>query len=90
MHRGDWRGVVGNRPYEWGNPTELSPQTFLDALVDGNEGDAPYQVYYFSEAYIRDQTPFVMLDGLKVFQIAYVVTREQVRNLCNDYSCVEP
>jgi len=93
LYSQDWREVVYNKPYEWGNPTERSPEDFLGALRDGNEGIGPRQVYYFSEPYIpsgSDSTPFIIVDGLKIYAIEYVVTQEQQFNLCNNASCVSP
>lgn len=77
--------------YEWGNPTNHTPQSFLNALSIGNMGDGPTNVLYFSEPWQgRDKTPHYVDNGTTIYGIEFVVTQQQIATLCNNASCVNP
>jgi RHS repeat-associated protein len=79
--------------YEWGNPTNRTPESFLSALRSGNMGSLPTQVLYFSTTWKgKENTPWYEdeTSGLRIYEIAFVVTQQQLNTLCNYHSCVNP
>jgi len=86
---GDWRsGAKDDRPYDFGNPTTESPDKILLALRQGPwpVGSTGDNEVYYSPEQLTDHTPFAFEN---VYNIAFVVTRGQSRNLCNNGSCIK-
>lgn len=94
----DWRtGREFNRPWEFGNPTELSPTRLISALsgelpsCNGHCTDENL-VYYRSGK--LNKNDFHFQDGLKVYNLDFVITPAQSVELCSingvEHSCVKP
>jgi RHS repeat-associated protein len=76
--------------YEWGNPTLSSPQKLLNALKSfDNMGSRPGQVLWFSNQWY-ERFPTTNVNGTIVYRLAFVVTEEQINELCGKASCVAP
>jgi hypothetical protein len=85
-----WRTLNDNQPYEWGNPTRSSPGKLLSTLTNrDNMGDARTQVYWFSHEW-RPDFPVTNINGVEVYNMAFVVTKGQIDELCGNASCVIP
>ena len=86
-------GYDWNSPFEFGNPTDRSPEKFLGAL----KGDLPAcnghcidqnSVYYRNgKLNVND---FHYQGEVKVYHLAVVMTPAQIDNLCGGASCVKP
>jgi hypothetical protein len=76
--------------YEWGNPTNRSPQKLKDKLKSfGNMGPDPTEVLYFTNEW-NSRTEWYWSGGLKVYELAFVITEAQMGELCGNASCVNP
>jgi hypothetical protein len=91
----DWRsGRNDNRPWEFGNPTEKSPQKLLKEL----EGKIPScnghctdpKSIYFRDTRLNKEDYYINEEGLKVYRLAFVITPAQGRHFCNNANCVKP
>lgn len=78
LDRTDWNRPMENRPYEWGNPTGNAPKSLTNALLENNKGWLAKNVLYTSG-------DFVKTNPLSTF---FILTQEQMRNLCGLVSCV--
>jgi hypothetical protein len=80
IKRGDWHyGAQNNRPYEWGNPTVNSPVALKNALAERNSWDSN-KVLFSSGKW-----DFSTGD---IYNLFFVVTKEQMSTLCGKVSCV--
>jgi RHS repeat-associated protein len=86
-----WReGVKGNTPYEWGNPTPGSPRKLLEKLSSfDNMHDRSDGIYWFSHEWKKD-FPTTTYKGIVMYQLAFVITRDQIAETCDNGSCVQP
>lgn len=91
----NWRGGWNdNSPWEFGNPTEVSPRKLLDALAgpipscNGHCTDP--QSIYFKDTRLDRERYYENHRGLKVYNLAFVITPAQGRHFCNNASCVQP
>jgi hypothetical protein len=76
--------------WEWGNPTHSSPQKFLNTLKSfDNMGRDRNQVLWFSNEWYKNY-PTKNIDGTNVYTLAFVVTKDQMHELCGLASCVVP
>ncbi len=76
--------------WEWGNPTLSSPQKFLNKLRSfDNKGRDRTQVLWFSDQWYENY-PRKNIDGTIVYNLAFVVTQDQMYESCGIYSCVVP
>ncbi len=86
-----WReGVRGNTPYEWGNPTLSSPSKLLEKLGSfSNKHNRSDGIYWFSNEW-KKGFPTTIYNGIVMYQLAFVITQEQIAETCNNGSCVQP
>ena len=74
--------------YEWDNPTDLSPQSLLEALRKGNEGTGSTNVLYLTES-LGNVGSFTD-GGITIYKLDFVVSKGQLNTLCGGASCVVP
>jgi len=76
--------------WEWGNPTLSSPQKLLNTLKSfDNMGPNRTQVLWFSDEWYSG-FPRSNINGTNVYNLAFVVTQDQMHELCGLASCVVP
>jgi hypothetical protein len=89
-----WRkGKDPNRPWEFGNPTGKSPGPLLNALKGklpacNGSCTATNMVYYRDTSYDPKNISYYE-NGNPVYNVAFVVTYDQMTTLCGPYSCVK-
>ena len=76
--------------WEWGNPTLSSPQSLLNKLKSfENMGSRRDQVLWFSDQWHKNYHR-KNINGTIVYDLAFVVTQDQMHELCGIASCVVP
>ncbi len=80
-------GIQNDKPYEWGNPTDKSPDLFLGKLGSTtNIGQSQESILYFSRRFQgRGNHPvsFTDDDCGNVYNLFFIVTKAQVDKSCD-------
>jgi hypothetical protein len=78
--------------WEWGNPTNASPQKFKNALKNPTQGTCVDCLLHFSGRLTDSMIPYPdpAGSGLLIYGIEVVLSLDQMNNLCGINSCVAP
>ncbi len=84
----------GKTPYEWGNPPESMYPKLRTALSNGNAaGSLDTQVYY-KNTDLTDKSGNIQVGKVQFgdkwyYSLYFVVTKNQIHELCSNISCVQ-
>jgi hypothetical protein len=78
--------------WEWGNPTENSPDALMRALRSGRHSSDNNSILYSYPSRLTDDVGTFIdnTSGLLTYELAFVLTSGQINALCGGASCVDP